>query len=105
MEAVLLIVVLIASVVVHEVAHAWQARREGDDTADRLGRITLNPLPRKRRTQTFVGTCGTGNDSPSGAKAQSVTRAWICGWKWTNSPKVWMAATIPGTASPRSSVA
>jgi Zn-dependent protease len=45
MEAVLLIVVLIASVVVHEVAHAWQARWEGDDTADRLGRITLNPLP------------------------------------------------------------
>tara|TARA_B100000809_G_scaffold119801_1_gene118040 strand:- start:226 stop:879 length:654 start_codon:yes stop_codon:yes gene_type:complete len=45
MEVVLLIVVLIASVVVHEVAHAWQARREGDDTADRLGRITLNPLP------------------------------------------------------------
>ena len=45
MEAVLLIAVLIFSVVVHEVAHAWQARREGDDTADRLGRITLNPLP------------------------------------------------------------
>ncbi len=45
MEAVLLIAVLTASVVVHEVAHAWQARREGDDTAERLGRITLNPLP------------------------------------------------------------
>ena len=45
MEAVLLITVLIFSVVVHEVAHAWQARREGDDTADRLGRITLNPRP------------------------------------------------------------
>jgi len=30
---------------VHEVAHAWQARREGDDTADKLGRITLNPIP------------------------------------------------------------
>jgi Zn-dependent protease len=44
-QAVVLVVVLIASVVVHEVAHAWQARREGDDTADRLGRITLNPLP------------------------------------------------------------
>jgi len=44
METVLIIVVLIASVVVHEVAHAWQARREGDDTADRLGRITMNPL-------------------------------------------------------------
>jgi Zn-dependent protease len=45
MEAILLIIVLIFSVVVHEVAHAWQARREGDDTADRLGRITLNPIP------------------------------------------------------------
>lgn len=45
MEAILLIIVLIFSVVVHEVAHAWQARREGDDTADKLGRITLNPLP------------------------------------------------------------
>jgi Zn-dependent protease len=45
MEAILIIAVLIFSVVVHEVAHAWQARREGDDTADRLGRITLNPIP------------------------------------------------------------
>ena len=45
MEVVLLIAVLIFSIVVHEVAHAWQARREGDDTAERLGRITLNPIP------------------------------------------------------------
>ena len=45
MEALVLIVVLIGSVVVHEVAHAWQARREGDDTAEKLGRITLNPIP------------------------------------------------------------
>jgi Zn-dependent protease len=36
--------VLLMSIVIHEVAHAWQARREGDFTADRLGRITLNPL-------------------------------------------------------------
>ena len=45
MDAILLIAVLIVSVVVHEVAHAWQARREGDTTAEQLGRITLNPLP------------------------------------------------------------
>jgi Zn-dependent protease len=44
MEPFILISVLILSIVVHEVAHAWQARREGDDTAERLGRITLNPL-------------------------------------------------------------
>lgn len=45
MEALLLILVLLFSVVIHEVAHAWQARREGDTTAEDLGRITLNPLP------------------------------------------------------------
>jgi Zn-dependent protease len=45
MNALLLIPVLILSIVVHEVAHAWQARREGDDTAEKLGRITLNPIP------------------------------------------------------------
>ena len=45
MEAVVLVAVLIFSIVVHEVAHAWQARREGDDLAERLGRITLNPIP------------------------------------------------------------
>jgi Zn-dependent protease len=45
LEVAILVAVLIFSVVVHEVAHAWQARREGDDTAERLGRITLNPLP------------------------------------------------------------
>ena len=37
--------VLLFAVVVHEVAHAWVARREGDRTAEREGRITLNPLP------------------------------------------------------------
>jgi Zn-dependent protease len=45
MDLLLLLPVLILSIVVHEVAHAWQARREGDDTAEREGRITLNPLP------------------------------------------------------------
>lgn len=37
--------VLIFSIVLHEVAHGWVARREGDPTAFMLGRITLNPLP------------------------------------------------------------
>ena len=45
MELLLLIPVLLFSIVVHEVAHAWQARREGDTTAEEEGRITLNPLP------------------------------------------------------------
>ena len=45
MELLYLLPVLLFSIVIHEVAHAWVARREGDDTAERLGRITLNPIP------------------------------------------------------------
>ena len=32
------------SIVVHEVAHGWVAYRLGDDTAKRMGRLTLNPV-------------------------------------------------------------
>lgn len=32
-------------IIVHEVAHAWVAKRCGDPTAAMLGRITLNPIP------------------------------------------------------------
>lgn len=44
MELLSVLPVLIFSIVVHEVAHAWVALKEGDDTAQRLGRITLNPF-------------------------------------------------------------
>jgi Zn-dependent protease len=44
MTLIFILIILIFSVAVHEVAHAWVARREGDDTADKLGRITLNPM-------------------------------------------------------------
>ena len=54
MEFVLLVPILIFSIVLHEVAHAWVARREGDDTADRLGRITLNPIPHLDPVGSFV---------------------------------------------------
>jgi len=44
MELLILLPVLLMSVVVHEVAHAQVAFWEGDDTASKLGRITLNPI-------------------------------------------------------------
>jgi Zn-dependent protease len=37
--------VLIFSIVLHEVAHGWVARMQGDPTAAMLGRLTLNPIP------------------------------------------------------------
>ncbi len=45
MELLVFLPVLLFSVVAHEVAHAQVAKWEGDETAYRLGRITLNPLP------------------------------------------------------------
>ena len=39
------IVILLFSVIVHEVMHGLVARRFGDHTAERAGRLTLNPIP------------------------------------------------------------
>jgi Zn-dependent protease len=35
---------LLFAITVHEVAHGWVAKQFGDPTAQRLGRLTLNPL-------------------------------------------------------------
>ena len=35
---------VVFAVTVHEVAHGWAAKRLGDPTAERLGRLSLNPL-------------------------------------------------------------
>lgn len=39
------IIVLLFSVVIHEVSHGWLALKLGDDTAEKMGRLTLNPIP------------------------------------------------------------
>ena len=45
LEMAIMAVVLLFSVIVHEVAHGYVALRNGDPTARMLGRITLNPVP------------------------------------------------------------
>jgi Zn-dependent protease len=44
MERAVLLIPLILSLTVHEFAHAWSAWKLGDDTAEREGRLTLNPM-------------------------------------------------------------
>ena len=44
-EAALVILILIPSIIVHEVSHGFVAERLGDPTARNAGRLTLNPLP------------------------------------------------------------
>lgn len=45
MDTIFQIIVLIMSVVVHEVSHGYAARALGDRTAEYAGRLTLNPIP------------------------------------------------------------
>lgn len=39
-----IVVVVIVSITIHEFSHAWAAHLQGDDTAEKAGRLTLNPL-------------------------------------------------------------
>lgn len=39
------IIILLFSVILHEVMHGFVAKKIGDHTAERAGRLTLNPLP------------------------------------------------------------
>ena len=45
MEIILILVILIFSIVLHEVSHGVVANSLGDPTAKRAGRLTLNPIP------------------------------------------------------------
>ncbi len=43
-EVIFFLVVILFSIVIHEVAHAIMAEKLGDSTARKAGRITLNPI-------------------------------------------------------------
>lgn len=47
-------VVWLFAVSAHEAAHAWMSLKFGDDTAEREGRVTLNPLPHIDPIGTFL---------------------------------------------------
>ena len=38
------VIIILLILPLHEFAHAWAARRCGDDTAESRGRLTFNPL-------------------------------------------------------------
>lgn len=45
LEPILVILlIVIPAIVLHEFAHGWVANRLGDPTAERMGRLTLNPI-------------------------------------------------------------
>ncbi|MEP1740932.1 MAG: site-2 protease family protein [Kangiellaceae bacterium] len=44
LEFTLAIIAIIISLSFHEFGHAWTAKKFGDNTAERMGRLTLNPI-------------------------------------------------------------
>jgi Zn-dependent protease len=38
-------IIIIYSIILHEIAHGYAAYIQGDETANRAGRLTLNPIP------------------------------------------------------------
>jgi Zn-dependent protease len=44
-NAIFYVIVLVMSIVIHEVSHGFMAEYFGDDTARNVGRLTLNPIP------------------------------------------------------------
>jgi Zn-dependent protease len=43
-SALFLYIIIIFSSIIHEYAHGWMAYQLGDSTAERMGRLTLNPF-------------------------------------------------------------
>lgn len=44
-QGVFPIIIILYSIILHEIAHGYAAYIQGDETANRAGRLTLNPLP------------------------------------------------------------
>lgn len=44
LQASVWVIPVLFAITLHEAAHGWVAKRLGDDTADRLGRVTFNPI-------------------------------------------------------------
>ena len=44
-ETIIIIAILIFSIIIHEISHGYAALFLGDKTAEKAGRLTLNPIP------------------------------------------------------------
>ena len=86
--AAMLILAIVISLSFHEFGHAWTAKKFGDDTAERMGRLTLNPIAHIDPIGLLmVATIGFGYAKPVPTDPRNF-----------NSPKasLWISAAGPG---------
>ncbi|MGM0564271.1 MAG: site-2 protease family protein [Pseudomonadota bacterium] len=74
---ILVIAAIVLSLTLHEFGHAVTARALGDDTAERMGRLTLNPLPHIDPLGLFmVAAVGFGYAKPVPFNANKLRYHW-----------------------------
>ena len=100
--------IILASLVLHELAHAYVATRLGDPTPREHGRLTLNPLVHldPLGTAMFAITYFYSSSSSAGRSPCSSTRAPSASLRstWRSSPRPAPPPTSPSRSSwPRSS--
>jgi Zn-dependent protease len=86
--AIMLILAIVISLSFHEFGHAWTAKKFGDNTAERMGRLTLNPIAHIDPIGLLmVATIGFGYAKPVPTDPRNF-----------NSPKasLWISAAGPG---------
>ena len=72
------IVILIFSLTLHEFGHALFAKMFGDDTAERMGRLTLNPFAHiDPMGLLMVVLIGFGYAKPVPTNSRALPRAWM----------------------------
>ncbi|HEY3281731.1 MAG TPA: site-2 protease family protein [Armatimonadota bacterium] len=77
---------LVTALTIHEFAHAYSAHRMGDDTAKRLGRVSLNPMAHYDllgTTLILLGGFGWGKPvpvDPSRLRNQRFGMLWVSLW-------------------------
>jgi len=79
-DGILWYAVFLFSTVCHEAAHAWSAMKLGDDTAERAGQVSLNPVPHIRRE--FAGMVVV-------PILAWILGGWIMGWASAPYDPVW----------------
>ena len=85
---IMLLIAIVISLSFHEFGHAWTAKQFGDNTAERMGRLTLNPVAHIDVVGLLmVATIGFGYAKPVPTDPRNF-----------NSPKasLWISAAGPG---------
>ncbi len=97
-------VIWIFAVSAHEAAHAWMSLKFGDDTAEQLGRVTLNPIPHIDPLGTLILPIVSFISSYSPATAGYPVLAWgkptpINPLKWRNKDLANVMVSLAGIAT------